>query len=196
MTAGPEPAGLRERVKRAYGEVARAPGAEHAFPVGRRLARRAGYPERWLRTVSPASVEAFAGVSCLPCFADVPVRGTVLDLGCGAGLDSLLVAANGPSVLGVDFSEEMLSRAREAAEVMGVRTARFELGDAEAIPAATGSVDAALVNGIFNLNPARDEIFSELARVIRPGGDLFVAELVLKGPRPNTAEPADVDWFA
>ena len=196
MTTDPEPAGLRERVRRAYSAVARAPAAEHAFPVGRRLARRAGYPEQWLQSVPPESVEAFAGVSCLPCFAAVPSGASVLDLGCGAGLDSLLVAGTGASVLGLDFSEEMLSRARKSAEVMGVRTARFELGDAEAIPAATGSLDAALVNGIFNLNPARDEIFSELARVIRPGGDLFVAELVLKGPRPDAAESGDVDWFA
>jgi SAM-dependent methyltransferase len=198
----PQPPGLRERVRRAYSEVARTPGAEHAFPVGRGLARRAGYPERWLANVPAASVEAFAGVSCMPCFAVVSSGSVVLDLGCGAGLDALLLAAPaGPaasaaSVLGVDFSEEMLSRARHAAEVMGARGARFELGDAEAIPAETGAVDVALVNGIFNLNPARGAIFSELARVIRPGGALFAAELVLKGPRPDAVESGDVDWFA
>lgn len=196
MTAEPEPADLRGRVRRAYDDVARTPGAEHGLPVGRRLARRAGYLDRWLATVPAASVEAFAGVSCLPCVAVVPAGAAVLDLGCGAGLDALLVAGTGASVLGVDFSEEMLSRARDAAEEMGVRTARFELGDAEAIPAPTGSVDVALVNGLFNLNQAREKIFSELARVIRPGGDLFAAELVLKGPRPAATDPSEVDWFA
>jgi arsenite methyltransferase len=196
MTAEPEPARLRERVRRAYNEVAKDPGVKHAFPVGRRLARRAGYPEQWLAAVPDASVEAFAGVSCLPCFAVVPADGAVLDLGSGAGLDALLVAATGASVLGVDFSERMLSRARDSAKTMGLGNARFELGDAEAIPAATGSVDVGIVNGIFNLNPAREEIFSELARVIRPGGELFTAELVLKGPRSDASEPGDVDWFA
>jgi ubiquinone/menaquinone biosynthesis C-methylase UbiE len=141
-------------------------------------------------------VEAFAGVSCLPCLADVPPGSAVLDLGCGAGLDALLVAAAAATVLGVDFSDEMLSRARSSAEVMGVGNVRFELGDAEAIPAGTGTVDVALVNGIFNLNPAREEIFSELARVTRPGGRLYAAELVLKGPRPGAAESVDTDWFA
>jgi arsenite methyltransferase len=196
MTTDPEPAGLRDRVRHAYSEVARTPGGEHAFPVGRKLARRAGYPEPWLDTVPTASVEAFAGVSCLPCFAIVPAGAAVLDLGCGAGLDALLVAASGGSVLGVDFSREMLSRARKSAVAMAVGNVRFELADAEAIPAATGSVDVALVNGIFNLNPAREEIFSELARVVRPGGDVFAAELVLKGPRPHGADAGDVDWFA
>jgi arsenite methyltransferase len=192
----PEPASLRERVRRAYGEAARAPGAAHAVPVGPRLARRAGYPERWLSSVPSTSVEVFAGVSCLPCLADVPQGSAVLDLGCGAGLDALLVASAADTVLGVDFSDEMLARARSSAEVMGVSNVRFELGDAEAIPAGTGSVDVALVNGIFNLNPAREEIFSELARVTRPGAHLYAAELVLKRPRPGAAEPADMDWFA
>lgn len=196
MRTHPEPAGIRERVRKAYSAVATAPAAEHAFPVGSKLAKRAGYPEDWLDTVPPESVEAFAGVSCLPCLAVLRPGTAVLDLGCGAGLDSLLVASSGVPVLGVDFSEEMLSRARHAAEVMGLRNVRFELGDAEAIPAATGSMDAALVNGLFNLNPARERIFTELARVIRPGGELFAAELVLKGPRPETAEASDVDWFA
>jgi arsenite methyltransferase len=192
----PEPASLREKVRQAYGEVARAPGGVHAVPVGPRLARRAGYPEQWLSSVPSTSVEAFAGVSCLPCLAGVTPGSAVLDLGCGAGLDALLVAAVAATVLGVDFSDEMLSRARWSAGVMGLGNVRFELGDAEAIPAETGSVDVALVNGIFNLNQDREEIFSELARVTRPEGHLYAAELVLKGPRPAAAEPGDTDWFA
>jgi ubiquinone/menaquinone biosynthesis C-methylase UbiE len=142
-------------------------------------------------------VEVFAGVSCMPCFAYVPPGSAVLDLGCGAGLDALLVAAAAATVLGVDFSDEMLSRARRSAEVMRFGNVRFELGDAEAIPSETASVDVAMVNGIFNLNPARQEIFSELARVTRPGAHLYAAELVLKGPRPAAAaESGDTDWFA
>jgi ubiquinone/menaquinone biosynthesis C-methylase UbiE len=149
-----------------------------------------------LSSVPGTSVEVFAGVSCLPCFADVPPGSAVLDLGCGAGLDALLVAAAAATVLGVDFSDEMLSRARSSAEVMGVGNVRFELGDAEAIPAETGSVDVAIVNGIFNLNPAREAIFSELARVTHPGGHLYAAELVLKDARPAGSESGDTDWFA
>jgi ubiquinone/menaquinone biosynthesis C-methylase UbiE len=141
-------------------------------------------------------VEAFAGVSCLPCLAALRPDAAVLDLGCGAGLDSLLVAKTGAAVLGIDFSQEMLSRGRRSAEAMGLRNVRFELGDAEAIPVKSGSLEAALVNGLFNLNPARDQIFLELARVIRPGGELFAAQLVLKGPRRHMAKSSDVDWFA
>jgi arsenite methyltransferase len=196
MTSGAGLAGRRERVRRAYGEIARAPHGRHPFSVGRRLAERAGYPEAQLSAVPAGSVEAFAGVSCLPCFVSIPARAAVLDLGCGAGLDALLMAPQAASVLGVDFSREMLTRARGSAEAMGLSNLEFRLGDAEAIPAATGSIDVALVNGIFNLNPARELIFSELSRVVRPGGQLFVAELILKGPPPAGGKPGDHDWFA
>jgi ubiquinone/menaquinone biosynthesis C-methylase UbiE len=149
-----------------------------------------------LSGVPAASVEAFAGVSCLPCFAEIPDGASALDLGCGAGLDSLLVAAKAGAVLGIDFSEEMVSRARHSATAMGLTNVEFRRGDAEAIPVATGSVDVALVNGIFNLNPSREEIFSELARVVRSGGLVFAAELVLRAPLPAEVRSSEADWFA
>ena len=116
----------------------------------------------------------------------------VLDLGCGAGLDSLLIAPGAGRVLGVDFAAEMVARARRAAEEAGAANVEFRQGDAEAIPAETASIDVAIVNGIFNLNPARGAIFEELGRVVRPGGRVFAAELVLVGPGPGLA----TDWFA
>jgi ubiquinone/menaquinone biosynthesis C-methylase UbiE len=145
--------------------------------------------------VPETAVEAFAGLSCLPCLADPPPAARVLDLGCGAGLDSLLIAPRVASVLGVDFSAEMVARARAAAAAAGARNVEFREGDAEAIPAAPASVDAALVNGLFNLNPARQAIFGELARVVRPGGAVYAAELVLAGPAPAAGERSDADWF-
>jgi SAM-dependent methyltransferase len=190
------PQTLREQVRKTYGEVARSPAGEHPFRVGRKVAERAGYPPELLSAVPNASVEAFAGVSCLPCFAEIPEGALVLDLGCGAGLDSLLVAARAGGVLGIDFSEDMVSRARGSAAAMGVTNVEFRLADAEAIPGATGSVDVALVNGIFNLNPARREIFSELARVVRTGGRVFAAELILRGPLPAEVRSSEADWFA
>jgi arsenite methyltransferase len=187
---------LRDQVRSTYSRVATSPAAEHPFRVGRKVAERAGYPQELLSTVATASVEAFAGVSCLPCFAEIPDGAFVLDLGCGAGLDSLLVAAKAGAVLGIDFSEEMLFRARGSAAAMGATNVQFRRGDAEAIPTATDSVDVALVNGIFNLNPAREKIFSELARVVRAGGLVFAAELVLRAPLPAHVRSSDADWFA
>lgn len=187
---------LREKVRLAYSHVAEQPLADHPFRVGREVAVKAGYPEEMLATIPAASVNAFAGVSCVPCFAEIPPGSRVLDLGCGAGLDSALVATRAGSVLAIDFSRTMLAIARTSAETMRLTNVEFREGDAESIPVATGSIDTALVNGIFNLNPARAAIFGELARVTRRGGMVFAAELVLKGPLPPDVQPSESDWFA
>ena len=187
---------LRERVRLAYSRVATKPLAKHPFRVGRQVAVAAGYPEKLLATVPDASVRAFAGVSCVPCFAEIPRGARVLDLGCGAGVDTLLVAGRAGSVLAIDFSKPMLAVARASADRMGLANVEFRESDAESIPTATGSIDVTLVNGIFNLIPSRRKIFDELARVTRRGGRVFAAELVLKGPLPPDVEPSESDWFA
>ncbi len=193
MTSGP--GDLREQVRRIYSEIAEAPGAEHPIRVGRRVAVQAGYKAEWLAMVPGVSVAAFAGVSCVPCFAKIEETNQVLDLGSGAGLDSLLVARRAGSVIGVDFSAAMLSRARSSARSMSLTNVEFREGSAEAIPCETGSIDVALINGLFNLNPARTEIFGELARVVRPGGQVFAAELILKRPLPESVRINENDWF-
>jgi arsenite methyltransferase len=111
----------------------------------------------------------------------------VLDLGCGAGLDSLIAARRAGlsgKVIGVDFSTAMLDRARKAAKKACIQNASFEQTGAECLPLSPASVDVALVNGIFNLNPERESIFRELARVLRPGGVVYAAELILGSPLP------------
>lgn len=189
---------LRTAVQRAYSVAADRPGEKHAFPVGRVLAERLGYPTELLDTLPAVSVEAFAGVSNVAVFASIPAGARVLDLGCGAGLDSLIAAQlAGPTgrVMGVDFSDSMLARAGEGAVVLGVNVT-FCRGDAEHLPLETGSVDVALVNGIFNLNPARSEIFSELARVVRPGGVVYAAELIAQETVTTSGTFTEAEWFA
>jgi arsenite methyltransferase len=189
---------LRSAVHKAYSAAAERPSQKHAFPVGRVLAERLGYPADVLDALPLASVEAFAGVSNLAVSAAIPGDARVLDLGCGAGLDSLLLARRaGPTgrVVGIDFSEAMLTRARQAAAAYGVDVT-FCRGDAEHLPLAEASIDVALVNGIFNLNPARAEIFRELARVVRPNGHAYVAELVLREPVSKPDQFTEAEWFA
>jgi arsenite methyltransferase len=186
---------LREEVRQEYSAIARSPGSQHRFPVGRALAEGVGYLPDWLDSLPVVAVDAFAGVSCLPCFAEVDQSTAVLDLGCGAGLDSLVLARSARSVLGVDFSREMLTRARRAAATAGVSNVDFNVGDAEAVPAPDASIDVAVVNGIFNLNPQRERIFENLARVLRPGGRAYAAELILERPMPPARVTDPGDWF-
>ena len=189
---------LRGKVRDAYSGVAERPSGKHPFPVGRLLAEDLGYPAGLLSELPPEAVEAFAGVSNVAVFAELPAHGIVLDLGCGAGLDTSIAARRSPAslVIGADFSRAMLGRARAAASNAGIRNAVFCQADAERLPLAAGSVDVALVNGIFNLNPARDAILGELGRVVRPGGTLFAAELLLEQPLPPEVRADEANWFA
>ena len=190
---------LRDKVNDAYSAAATRPEQSHPFPTGRKLAENLEYPSEVLDQMPQASVEAFAGVSNFSLFADLPAGATVLDLGCGAGMDSIIAARRvGPTgrVIGVDFSEAMLVRARAAKELVNLPHLEFQRGDAESLCLADESVDVALVNGIFNLNPKRAAIFSELARVLRPQGRAYVAELILTGRLPEGDQAGESNWFA
>ena len=188
----------REGVRRAYSAAATRPDEKQPFPVGRAFAESVGYPPDLLATMPSGAVDAFAGVSNVSVFADLRPGAAVLDLGCGAGLDSLIAGRRvGPvgTVVGVDFSDTMLDRARRAGDEAGVRNVEFLHGDAERLPVEDASVDVALVNGIFNLNLARVAIFHELARVVRCGGCVFAAELILCEPLPPEVCASDIEWF-
>jgi arsenite methyltransferase len=190
---------LRTKVREAYSAAAEEPRAIHPFPVGRGFAESLGYPTDLLERMPCACVDAFAGVSNVSLFAELPPGATVLDLGCGAGLDSLIAAERVGSagrVLGLDFSESMLFRARRANSQLDLENVLFCRADAENLPLEAKTVDAALVNGIFNLNPARAAIFSELARVVRPGGAVYLAEIILRQSLPPEVRSREVDWFA
>lgn len=189
---------LRRGVKDEYSSVALKPREKHPFPVGLEFARSLGYPAELLAGLPPVCADAFAGVSSVSIFAAVPEGSTVLDLGCGAGLDSLIAAkrtGRSGRVIGVDFSESMLDRARKGGEATGIENAMFCRADAEQLPLPDASIDVALINGIFNLNPVREMIFQELSRVVKDSGELYAAELIVSQPLPGE-ERNRSNWFA
>ena len=190
---------LRDGVYKAYSAVAETPQAEHPFAVGREFAERLGYSTELLNQLPSESTEAFTGVSNVSIFGDIPVGSTILDVGCGAGLDSLIAAqrtGETGKVIGVDFSEAMLTRARTAATKMKIKNVEFRQSSAESLPLDNASIDVAIVNGIFNLNPAREKIFQELARVMKAGGVVYSAEMILREPLPPEELTNTDDWFA
>ena len=190
---------LREMVRGAYSTAAEHPNEKHAFPVGREFAESIGYPAALLASLPTMACDAFAGVSNVSLFAELSVGATVLDLGCGSGTDTLIAArtvGQTGKVIGVDFSTAMLSRARRAVAEAGVANVEIRESDAERLPISDREIDVVIVNGIFNLNPAREAIFRELARVVRTAGTVYAAELILSQPLPSETRASEKDWFA
>lgn len=178
---------LRDAVRTKYREVATRPAGHFPYPVGRDGAYALGYEETWLDVVPAASLDHFVGVGC-PIRLRRPRPGEhVLDVGCGSGVDvfvaSALVGVEG-SATGIDLTPEMIDLARSACERWPFRTVSFDVGSAEALPYEDAAFDVVTSNGALNLVPAKDALFAELHRVLRPGGVLSVADLIVTDDVP------------
>jgi arsenite methyltransferase len=173
---------LRDEIQRTYTDVSTDPEHEFVFPTGRAWAQELGYPEPELSRVPDGSADSFAGVANP--FALGPLRPgeTVLDLGCGAGTD-LLVAAQmvGPAgrAIGVDMTPAMLDRARASAAAIGLEHVELHEALIERLPLADASVDVVISNGVIDLVPDKEAVFGEIDRVLRAGGRLQIADVVI-----------------
>ena len=173
---------LREEIRRTYTDVSTDHDAEFIFPTGRWWANELAYPQPELARVPDASVESFAGVANHWTLGRVEPGAVVLDLGCGAGTD-LLVAAQmtGPAgrAIGVDMTPSMLEVARASAREMGLANVELHETLIEALPLEDASVDVVISNGVIDLVPDKDAVFDEIDRVLRPGGRLQLADVVI-----------------
>jgi len=175
---------LREEIRKTYAALSRDPEREFIFPTGRSWAEDLDYPAE-LANVPESAVESFAGVANPFSLGAIEAGERVLDLGCGAGTDSLvaaqLVGSRG-SVTGVDMTPEMLDKARAAADVMGSTNVTFIEADAERLPFDDGSFDVVISNGVIDLIPDKDAVFSGIFRVLAPGGRIQVADVTIQRP--------------
>ena len=173
---------LRSEIRRTYTDVSTDQDREFVFPTGRAWAEELGYPPEELARVPDGSVESFAGVANPFSLGRIESGATVLDLGCGAGTDLLVAAqmAGGSGrAIGVDMTPAMLDRARASAAGMGL--AHVELHEAliESLPLEAESVDVVVSNGVLDLVPDKDAVLAEIDRVLRPGGRLQIADVVI-----------------
>ena len=173
---------LRREIKKTYTEVSTDQERDFIFPTGRAWAQELGYPEPELSRVPDGTVESFAGVANHFDLGDLEEGMTVVDLGCGAGTD-LLIAAQmvGPRgrAVGVDMTTTMLDRARESADRMGLAHVEVHEALIEDLPLPDASVDAVISNGVIDLIPDKDAVFAEIDRVLRPGGRIQIADVVV-----------------
>lgn len=189
---------IRAAVADRYGQVAAMPGQKFNFPVGRRFAESVGYDAALLDRLPRGMWESFTGAGNPQPFIDANPGESVLDLGCGAGLDLCLYAQMvGPTgkLFGLDLSPLMLDKARSNLASLGVANVEWLLAPADAIPLADDSVDLVTANGIYNLSPDKDAVMREVARVLKPGGRTIFAEIVLKSELPCEVRREINDWF-
>jgi len=175
---------LKSEIKKTYASVSSEPKREFIFPTGRAWAEDLDYPAE-LASVPESAVESFAGVANPFSLGRLETGERVLDLGSGAGTDSLVAAQMvGPEgrVTGIDMTPEMLTKARGAAAELGLANVEFVESEAESLPFADRSFDVVISNGVVDLIPDKDAVFSELYRVLAPGGRLQIADVTIQNP--------------
>jgi SAM-dependent methyltransferase len=174
---------LREAIQEEYATVAEDPGRGFHFHTGRPLARMLSYAEAWLEGVPERSIDSFAGTGNPFSLGPVEPGENVVDVGSGAGIDSLIagkmVGAAG-RVIGVDMTPAMVARARESAAAMGADHVEFREGVAEALPIPDGWADVVISNGVLNLFPDKLAGLGEMARVLKPGGRLQIGDILVQ----------------
>jgi SAM-dependent methyltransferase len=189
---------LRSEIQRTYADVSTQPDQEFIFPTGRAWALDLGYPQDLLARVPEASCESFAGVANPFSMGALQPGEDVLDVGCGAGMDSLvaaqMVGATG-SVTGIDMTPEMVAKARGSIAEMGLGNVKIVEGSAEHLPFEDASFDVVISNGVIDLVPDKDAVFSEITRVLRPGGRIQLADVTIQNPVSDESK-RDIDLWA
>ena len=188
---------LRAQVTEKYTEIANEPEKGAHFHTGKSLAMMVGYPESIIDSLPAGTVESFAGTGNPFSMGELKPGETVLDLGCGAGFDSLIAARQvGASgrVISIDMTPAMLDRARVGASEAGLSNVEFHEAYAESLPVQDKSVDVVISNGVINLCPDKMAVFGEINRVLKPGGRIQLGDMVVHKAVPDDAK-ADIDLW-
>ncbi len=188
---------LREAIRQEYAEVALKPEQGFHFHTGRPLARMLGYDDHWLEGIPERSIESFAGTGNPFSLGILRPGERVVDVGSGAGIDSLITARMVGSegwVIGVDMTPAMLEKARRSAYEGGFTTVEFRQGLAESLPVLDSWADVVISNGVLNLTPDKDAALREMARVLKPGGRLQIGDILVQKPVPESAK-RDIDLW-
>jgi ubiquinone/menaquinone biosynthesis C-methylase UbiE len=156
-----------------------------------------GYDAAELSLIPATVTSSFAGVANPHAIAPLPVGATVVDIGCGAGMDLLLAARHvGPSgrAIGIDMTEAMRNRANEGAMRSGLKHVEVRSGDATSLPVDNASVDVIISNGVLNLVPEKERAIAEMVRILKSGGRIQIGDITI-GTELDDEALADIDLW-
>ncbi len=182
---------LRQAISKEYEAVAKNPEQGFHFHTGRRLTRILGYADEWLEGIPESSIESFAGTGNPFSIGEISLGERVVDIGCGAGIDSLVAAKKVGSegrVIGVDMTEAMLDKARRSSNEAGFNQVEFRHGHIENLPVPDGWADVVISNGVLNLTPDKKATLREMARVLNPKGRLQIGDILVQKKVPDSAK--------
>jgi len=182
---------LRQAIQEEYTAVAQEPGRGYHFHTGRPLARMLGYHDDWLEGLPEGSIASFAGTGNPFRIGQLQPGERVVDIGSGAGLDSLIAAKMvGPDgqVIGVDMTGAMLEMARKSVREGGPDNVEFREGLAESLPVSESWADVVISNGVLNLLPDKLAALQEMARVLKPTGRLQIGDILVQQAVPADAK--------
>ncbi len=189
---------LRCQISDKYSEVAKTPEKGFHFHTGKPLALMLGYSQDILQSLPAGTVESFAGTGNPFSMGELLPGETVLDIGCGAGFDSLIAArqvGKTGRVISVDMTPAMLEKAAAGAQEAGIANIEFRKGLAEALPVDEASIDVVISNGVINLCPDKMAVMREVNRVLKPGGRIQIADIVVHKELPQDAKD-DIDLWS
>ena len=189
---------LREQIKAKYTDVALQPALGFHFHTGRPLAKMLAYADSDIDWLPAATVQSFAGTGNPLCVGALAPGEIVVDIGCGAGFDTLLAARQvGPAgkVIAVDMTEAMLATTGAGARQLDLRNVDIRHGFAEDLPVESGSADVVISNGVINLCPDKLQVMKEVWRVLRPGGRFQIGDIVVQKEVPQDAKD-DIDLWS
>lgn len=189
---------LRAQISVKYTEVAREPEKGFHFHTGRPLAAMLGYEDAEVDGLPAATVESFAGTGNPFSLGRLHEGEVVVDVGCGAGFDTLLAARQvgpGGKVIAVDMTEAMREKARAGAATLGLTNVDVRHGYAEELPVASETADMVISNGVINLCPDKVAVMREVYRVLRPGGRFQIGDIVVHKAVPQDAKD-DIDLWS
>jgi arsenite methyltransferase len=189
---------LRGQIKAKYNDVAQDPEQGFHFHTGRPLAKMHAYSDADVDWLPAGTVDSFAGTGNPFAMGPLNPGETVLDIGCGAGFDTLLAARDvglSGRVIAVDMTEAMVEKTLQGARQLGLSNVDARLGFAEELPATDASVDVVISNGVINLCPDKVAAMQEVWRVLKPGGRFQIADIIVHKEVPQDAKD-DIDLWS